>query len=206
MGAYFGDAWSLAKRTAHGLNEIRKLVNIETKINDVSSTSTNFDTTGNTLPLTQMAQGTNYTANRIGNSIKLQNIEIRYRLFIGSSATRTVARVIVFRDLDGYGVAPTSNELLQVGGSVTTPLQPKAFLNAERFSILYDELFTMSVTGDSSFVRDLRIPHEGHVKYLGSSAAAASNGKGSVYILFVSDESTNTPSYSYHTRVYFTDD
>lgn len=206
VGKYFGDAWSLAKRTAYGLNEVRKLINIETKICDSSQSPTAADNTGYVVPLTQMAQGLNYTTNRVGNSIKLQNIVIRYKWQISSLGVKTAIRTIVFRDLDGYGTAPVTGDVLEAVGTTLGVLNPKDFLNSDRFSILYDDLDCFSITNDQMITRELHIPHEGHVKYLGTTAAAASNGKGSVYIMVLSDESTNTPTFAFHARVFFTDD
>jgi hypothetical protein len=117
-----------------------------------------------------------------------------------------VVRVIVFRDLDGYGTAPGGSDLLQNTGSAIAPLSPKTYLNTDRFSILYDRLETIDNTGPKTLCDMITMPHEGHVKYLGTTASASANGKGSVYILFVSDESTNTPTFAYQARVYFTDD
>lgn len=186
------------------MNEIRKLINIETKIVEtIGSTTTQADTTGVVVPLTQMEQGLDYINNRVGDSIKLQKIEIRYRMTINSSTTNTQVRVILFRDLDGYGTAPTIADVLQT----VSILSPENFLKKDRFSILYDELVTLDAGGDSSAVGDIHIPHEGHVKYLGSTSAAASNGKGSVYFLVLSNEtSVNSPFFAHHERVYFTDD
>lgn len=205
VGKYFGDAWSLAKRTASGLNEIRKLINIEEKILETVQTSTGFDTTGTVFVLSQVAQGTNYTE-RIGNSIKMQHIVVRWRLFKASAATASVCRLILFRDLDGYGTPPTTADVLQTVGATTAPLTPPDFLNRKRFAIVRDELLDVNSTGDSTYSGVWDVPHEGHILYLGSTAASASNGKGSLYMLAVSDESTNVPTIAFSSRIVFTDD
>lgn len=206
VGKYFGDAWSLAKRTAYGLNEIRKLVNVEEKVIEVDSASATFNTNGTIYSLSTIVQGTNFNE-RIGNSIKLQSIDVRYRIFMNTTSGNTVVRVIIFRDLDGYGTAPTVTDVLAQGvGSTTAPLAMHDFLNRKRFSYLYDYVDTLSPQGERGFATEVHIPHEGHILYLGSTAAAASNGKGSLYMLVISDESTNTPSVAFQSRVVFTDD
>ena len=60
VGEYFGDAWSLAKRTASGLNEIRKLINVEEKDLETVQASAGFDTTGTVYSLSTIAQGTDF--------------------------------------------------------------------------------------------------------------------------------------------------
>lgn len=195
----------MAKRTAVGLNEIRKLINIEEKQLVTTVASTSFDTNGVIQPISRIAQGTNYT-DRVGNSIKMQHIEVRGRLFKASAATTSVLRVLLVRDLDGYGTLPAVTDILETVGSATAPLTQYDFLNRKRFSILYDELLTLNSTGDSSAVFEISMPHEGHILYLGTTAAAASDGKGSLYMVFVSDETTNTPSFAFSSRIVFTDD
>jgi len=68
VGEYFEDAWSLAKRTATGLNEIRKLINIEEKNLETLVSATAFDTNGTVYSISTVAQGTDYTQ-RVGDSI-----------------------------------------------------------------------------------------------------------------------------------------
>ena len=123
VGRYFGDAWSLAKRTAVGLNEIRKLINIEEKILETTGSSLIFDTTGIIQPISRIAQGLDYT-NRVGDSIKMQHIEVRGRIFKHATATSSVMRIMLVRDLDGAGTIPTTGDILQTVGSSTAPLTP----------------------------------------------------------------------------------
>jgi len=205
VGKYFGDAWSLAKRTASGLNEIRKLINVETKILDTSFASAAIDQTGTVQIISAVAQGLNYT-DRIGDSIKLQHIRYSGYFQVSAAALSSALRVIIFRDLYQQGVAPTTAQVLQNVGAQDAINQPKNWLLRDRFSILYDEVFNFSNTGDSNFTCVVDIPHEGHVKYIGTTSAAASNGFGSVYVMYVSTEATNKPFAQHFARLTFTDD
>ncbi len=205
VGKYFGDAWSLAKRTAYGLNEVRKLINIEEKELVTTAGSVGFDVNGALVPISRIAQGTNYTE-RIGNSIKMQRIEVRGRIFKNASASNSVIRILLVRDLDGYGSVPAVTDIMETVGSSAAPCTQYDWLNRKRFSILFDEFLTLSSTGDSGAVFEVHLPHEGHIQYLGTTAAAASDGKGSMYMLFISDETTNTPTYTFSSRIVFTDD
>lgn len=197
----------MAKRTAHGLNEIRKLVNVEEKIILTSSGGTPvvFDFNGVIVPLTYVAQGTDYT-NRVGDSIKLQKLEFKAAIVKSNSSITTTCRCIIFRDLDNYGTIPAVTDLMQVIGAGDAPLSAYKFLNRKRFSILYDELLELCANGDQGQVIAVDIPHSGHVLYLGSAANAASQGKGGIYVLFISNEGTNYPTYTFYNRIIFTDD
>jgi len=204
VGKYFGDAWSLAKRTAVGLNEIRKLINIETKFFE-TTVSTTVDSSGALTCCNLIAQGTDYT-NRVGDSIKLQKIEFNGHYHISTNATTSVGtklRLILLRDLQQDGTAPTVTEVLQTASEVAT----YNYLRRERFSILSDQLIALNqLAGNANGVFKLTIPHEGHVKFLGTSSAAGSMGYGSIYLLAISSEATQVPTIYVKTYLYFTDD
>lgn len=190
----------MAKRTAYGLNEIRKLINIETKTLDTYN-GANISNTGTVSTISSIAQGLDYT-NRVGDSIKMQHIYIGYRWQISTSATKTFVRTMLVRDLDGYGTIPTVTGILETADV----LAPKKYLNTDRFSILYDEVETLSSVSETLTVSRYNTPHEGHIKYLGTTAADASNGKGSMYLVFLSSEATNQPRVDFNARILFTDD
>jgi hypothetical protein len=150
-------------------------------------------------------QGLDYQ-NRVGDSIKLQNISLNYRVFKNASATSTVVRILLVRDLDCAGATPAVSDILQTVGSSTAPLTPYDWLNRKRFSILHDRLVVVNSTGNSAFAGMFSEPHEGHILYLGTAANAASQGKGSMFVVAVSDETTNTPTIAFSSRLEFTDD
>jgi hypothetical protein len=207
VGKYAGDAWSLAKRTAAGLNEIRRLINVETKFIDTTWTQTT-STTGNVSALSAIAQGLTSTT-RVGDSIKLQHIEVRGKVTVNAAATNSIIRICVVRDLDGYGTPPTNSQIFQLNANVSAPLSAPKFQNRNRFSILYDDVVTVQSVlsqGTSTYPFYYSSAHAGHCLYLGTDATDASNGKGTVYIVTVSDETVNLPSVSSYTRILFTDD
>jgi hypothetical protein len=188
------------------LNEIRKLINIETKFIDLVTNADNINTTGGAYCISQVAQGLTSTS-RVGDSVRIQHLELRGRAVANISAVSTSFRILVVRDLDGYGTAPTPADVLEYTGVVHAPRSPRKYNKLQRFSVLFDEVVELQTsTGVSSIPFVFETAHQGHVLYLGTTAAAASNGKGSVYVMFVSDESTNTPTVSFVSRMTFTDD
>lgn len=207
VGQYASDAWSLAKRTASGLNAIRRLINIETKFLDFAQTSTAISQTGGMICISEISQGLT-SANRVGDSIRIQSIELRGRFNVNPSAGNSLARVMVVRDLDGFGTSPTTTDVLEVAGTVSAPSSPVKFNKRQRFSVLYDETFALSGTtqGTATIPFSFHTAHQGHILYLGTTAAPASDGKGSIYVVSVSDETTNSPSLAFYSRILFTDD
>lgn len=200
VGEYIGDAWSLAKRTAVGLNEIRKLINIETKFHDVTISATDVSTTAIIQPLSMTAQGLTST-DRIGDSIKLQHIEYALSFSCVSGSIDTI-RVILFRDLDNMGSAPVVTDVLEAANAWS----PRKFNKLERISVLADDLIVLDVITHYQQVIKHAMAHGGHVKYLGTEANAASNGKGSLYLLILGNLTGNMPKVTGVGRILFTDD
>ena len=190
-----------------GLNEIRKLINIETKFMDTVQTSTNINTTGGNIVISEIAQGLT-SQTRVGDSLKIQHIEVRGRVNVNAAAANSLMRVLIFRDLDGAGTPPATSDVLELTGTVSAPLSPYKFRNLQRFAILYDELFELqgTVQGSAGIPFIYSASHAGHILYLGTTAASASDGKGTLYVLAVSDEATNTPTLAFYSRISFTDD
>ena len=207
VSKYASDAWSLAQRTASGLNEIRKLINIETKFLDTVSAVAYGSQAGVVTPVTQVAQGLTSTT-RVGDSIKLQTIEIRGTIHLVATTGSAFHRIILFRDLDNAGTAPVGSDVLEQTGTAQCVSSPYRFNTRQRFSILFDEVFSLNNNGEQGNSSDTfyyNTAHGGHVLYLGSTAATASNGKGSIYMLNLSDTATVSAA-SFYSRVTFTDD
>lgn len=207
VGTYFGDAWSLAKRTAVGLNEIRKLINVEQKYSE-TSVNTTFNSSGNVTYLSGISQGDD-TINREGNSIKMQAIRLRYNLIHNSAnSAGCTFRVMIVRDLQNQGATITMNDVLESVGSATAPLAFTDFVNGplqnKRFSIVYDQFGTLDIynpTYSDSFVST----HDCHVYFRGGGATVASAGNGAYFLLVMSSETTNLPTVIANTRHEFTD-
>ena len=207
VSAYAGDAYDLARRTMRGLNEIRRYINIEEKYLD-TSVSLTPDQSGSLQCITQIAQGTTMNT-RVGNSLRVQRLEIKGRAAVSASVTSySLCRIIVFRDMEGQGTAPTVADLLETVGGSAAPRQPYDWLNRKRFSVLYDMLVPLTAISGGQMVQvfTYSVDLAKHVLYRGTTAAAASDGEGSIYIACVSDEATNTPSVNASCRFTFTDD
>jgi len=204
---FAGDAYSLARRAVSGLNEIRKFINIEEKYLD-TAVSLNPDQSGSLTAITQMAQGTTVNT-RVGNSIRVQHLQVLGRATVSSSVTTfSVLRIILFRDMEGQGTAPTAADVLESVGSSAAPRQPYDWLNRKRFAILADWFMPLTALSGGSSIREFSFSQElsKHVLYRGTTAAAASDGEGTIYVMAVSDEATNTPNVSATCRITYTDD
>lgn len=202
LSAYGRDAWSLAKRTAAGLNEIRKLINVEEKYVDYNFTS-NPTQTGTVDYVSAIVQGLDVNQ-RVGDSIKLQGIELNYG--ITASGADAFVRVLLVRDMENAGSTPTVANILEVNATAKTVFSAKNFLNRNRFSVLYDETTALTALSDTRCSYTVTIPIEKHVKYRGTTAAGGSAAEGSIYWLAITDLTTLQPSIPVYMRMMFTDD
>lgn len=196
-----GKALALATRVA-------SLVNVEYKNVDTvgSGTITNNWAVTN---LNTVAQGDDQT-NRNGRSIKARGLVIQ--IGVSSNTTSTVpvrTRLVVVRDNFQDGTAPAGTDIYTVNGTEALRV---ITANQNRFTVLWDTMFT--VIADNSGAggggaRSIRkyLPLSHHIKYIGVTGAAASNGPGSLYFLMVCDNATaaQQPAISYAFRLRFID-
>lgn len=208
VGNYFGDAWSLAKRTAVGLNEIRKLINVEQKFKEASASST-YDRSGTVAYLSGLDQGDS-TITREGNSIKMQTFRLRY--FIKHNANQTSAtchRILIVRDMQNQGATITANDVMESVGVSGAPLAFRDFTNGplqnKRFAIVYDHqciTHPYKLGVDDAFVTN----HDCHIYYRGTDSAVTSAGNGSYFLIALSsDTGADLPTLNYNARMEFTD-
>jgi len=202
---FAGDAYSLASRAVRGLNEIRKYINIETKVLDFDIPTQAVSTTATVTYSSGIAQGTDI-GGRVGDSIKVQHLEFLGRVVINSAATFSCIRILLVRDMANAGAAPAASDILEtVSGSVTNR-SPLNYINRKRFSVLYDNFLTLDVATAYSQPIRATIPMEKHINFRGTGSTVGSAAEGSLFWLFVSDEATNTPNISVYTQMLFTDD
>jgi hypothetical protein len=202
---YAGDAYSLASRTWRGLNELRKLVNIETKYLDTITTSATSQS-GTVTALHLCAQGTSENT-RVGNSIKVHTFKYRGVLAIHPSVSNySTFRVIIARDMENSGVTPAGSDILEYAGASGVCVSPLNYDNKHRFGIIFDEIYQLNIQSNASMAISFKVPLEKHIEYRGSTAASTSNAEGSMFVFVFTNEPTNTGTLSISSRLEYTDD
>lgn len=197
----------MAKRTASGLNEIRKLINVEEKYLDNSGNPT-FDRNGTVAYVSGIQQGDGVT-DREGNSVKVQSFALQFLITWNPASTSAVGcRILLVRDLQNQGATIAASDVLETVGSSTAPVTYIDYTNGpfsnKRFSIVYDKLLT--VDQYNPITHDMfKSNHDCHVAYRGTTSAVASAGNGSYFLVAVSSDATNLPSIIYSTRMVYTD-
>lgn len=199
----FGKYATNARWLASQVMWLKRMVNVEIKKYDANvAEGTALDSNpGLVYPLHEMAQGdTDQT--RSGNSIKPLSVLIRGRLTNNATAVNTLVRVLLV--LDTQQIADTTP-------SVSDILDPSyQFWNAPlnnntvgRFKVLSDRKYQLTTV--STPIREFKIYQKlyGHIRYNGANSTDIQ--KGGIYLMFISDQATNKPTFGFQTRLAFTD-
>jgi len=192
---YIGPMGTIAK-TVYGMS---KLINSEQKMINQGG-SGGISTTGSITLLSGVAQGVTDNT-RIGNSFIYQNMLLNFALTANGSSPGSIVRMVLFVDKETNGVAPTVSDVIGPTPGIITPLNED---NTKRFVILKNKLITLT-----SFIniRQWKSFHQlpFHAYYGGTGDTVADCKENQIYMLLISDVSTNTPAYEYYSRIKFTD-
>ncbi len=197
----------MAKRTANGLNEIRKLINVEMKYIE-SNTQSATTQNGTITYLCGIGQGDDFNG-RDGDSVRVVKFQLNGCVFRSASSTANEAvRIMVVRDLQNAGSAPSGGDILETLGTALAPYQHLDGLNGpdynNRFTVVYDELFTINASDQNRLFR-FESDHACHIKFRGTTNGTSSAGSGSYWLLAVSNSSVNTPTVDFVSRITYTD-
>ncbi len=162
-------------------------------------------TTGTIQLLSGIAQGDDVTS-RQGNKIKVKSLKFRINVIKGV-ATTDVIRLIIFKDMQQFGVVPTAVQLVEADGD------PQAWIkkaNRNRFTVLRD--LTINLPSDDAGGPDM-VQRNGFINFssppvinfIGTAATAASMAKGTFYIYVVANENTTKSTIIVATRMVFLD-
>ncbi len=183
---------------------LKGIVNVEYKLIDTVTTLSAMTVAPVIIPLTNSVQGdTNIT--RDGSSLKIVSVSLNYFLTISSSATATVARVMLVHDRQTNQAIYNASFLIQdvtVGDNVNSP---RNMDHARRFSVLYDKVHTLSSSGARvNHVRFFK-PLLLKLRYDANDGTIADLTQSSLSLVFMSNEASNTSTITAFTRLRFVD-
>lgn len=192
-GGYAYSAFKLARRLADA-------VNIEYKERDTASSVTPTNN-GTVVSLAgNIIQGDSQ-AERVGDSIKLQNLTMRMLVTPGASATEYL-RVIVFHDKQN--TISTGANMLALVGSAQSIISPKNEDNKYQSRILYDKVIPIVPTSARAVFKVHEVfPLNWHCHY---SAGTTTVKDGDIKVLFISNTvAASTASIFYNFQLSYTD-
>lgn len=191
---------TLARKAYSGVRMLKGIVNAEKKTFDLDVALTAFASTTPVLTLLSgIAQGDDYTA-REGRSILAKTLQLKV-IVLGNSAQTAdqFVRVILFKDMNNVGTAPTSSDIISTYDDLRNP-DP---VMMKRYQILVDQSYKLNVNGNTSYELDRFINLNCHMKFSGTGATNV--GENAVYLILASSTATNASSYLVHSRLRYYD-
>ncbi len=174
-------------------------LNVEDKYVDNSASGSSLSASWQIAHLSGIAQGTT-SSTRSGQSVKLVGFEFRYTLNI-ANANSCAARIVVVIDKQANAAAPTFTNVYPVG--VTAP-RTVAYLS--RFTILFEDVITLSTNGQEYYCGVHTIPLNSHIMFNSGNAGDVTDiVTNSIYLGYISDTTTNFPTITWNARVIFVD-
>lgn len=179
---------------------LKSLVNAEPKYIDLTATANPTSATVNYSHLTSVAQGTT-DQTRIGNKILLKDIIFRLQFTINTAATATHIRGVLYVDKEFDG-AHVASPLPLAALNTEAPLDLD---NSKRFVVLKDVDISLSINGNRTYGMKIYKRLNFHTDYDGAGSGVATGKQNQLIFAYLSNESTNTPTMAYYSRVKFYD-
>lgn len=195
-------------RISRKLHRLERGYNKELKTHDVAEDTLNPVTTPYVLPLTLISQG-DTSLTREGLQIKPRHLQFKFLLNRSADSTiATVVRLILFADREQQGTVPAVADILESSAwSAWTEHDTRP-----RFKIYRD--WTIPLQGTLSLPDSnnnqlykgiIKFGKKAKIWFSGTGLTQASQGKNSLYLLMLSNETTNYPVLSWYSRLRFTE-
>lgn len=180
---------------------LKSVINVEKKYSDLNATIA--PSTTPTLVLLNGLQLGDTSTTREGQTIKMFSVQLKLVGTINSAATTTNVRVIIFRDKQPNGAAPTAANILANSTGINSPLN---ITYGRRFLVYCDKQRTLSINGTEGMKMWIYKRLKFHTQYTtGNVGDITDISTNSLYALIMSDQATNTPSVAYYFRIRWID-
>lgn len=190
---------SKALKTAYYL---KKLINVEKKYNDVFDFSLIVPTSAVIIPLINLVR--NSTAQgRVGSSVKVVSLYVSVQFDINPLAVGSIVRMMLILDMQANQALPSVGDILQ--DTTAQTMQPLDLEHTDRFKILRDKRIVLNTGYIQETFKKYYIKKECHIKYESNTGTITDIISNNLLLLFVSNESDNTPTVSYYSRVRYID-
>lgn len=186
----------------------KKYLNPEFKKCEVASAGVAVSNVGTRAYITAIAQGATDIA-RNGDSVKITGMLVNFSATINAAATTTFIRFVIVADNDSNG---TNLPDMYAGGvddfltSADAVNGLRELDNSKRFQVLMDR--TIKLSQDANHLQKrykVFKKFNKHVHYVGTTAGTNHAGRGSIWLLMLSNEAVNTPTVKYSIRSRFLD-
>jgi len=186
-------------------NKRQQITNSRPSQSDLKTIQTGLATfsiiSGNVQHCTPCQVGPSYNE-RIANKITVQRLEFNYIVRAGPAligSSQAAVRVVLVKDTRQVdSVFPLATDVF----SIALPNAQYNYFNLGRFKVLYDTIHVVDVYNPTVAAQRI-LSHNFPVKY--SSNALGSITMNGVYLLLLTDNTANAPTFDYSLRLYFTD-
>ncbi len=183
------------------LNSLRRFINTEIHYLDTVQSAVNVSTTTTFVLLNGMALG-DTSITRTGQSIKMDGLDFRWYLTGNLTAVQVATRLLVVLDKQPNGAIFSVTALL----NAATVVSPYTVGGQNRFVVIYDETIALSTGGPLNASSCVRLPVNQHVTYnTGTAGDITDINTNSLYLLMLSDQSTNVSIITAYLRLWFID-
>lgn len=196
-----GAAKFLAKRAYQGVRYLKGLVNSEMFKFDNSFNST-VSTSPGSLNLVGIGQGDDENQ-RQGNSILARYLHLRFDITIHASATNTFLRMVLVCDKQQTAdTSPTFSDIFDTS-TVSAVIGPLNKNTVGRYSIMFDRVFKLDNQAHPNIFKKMYFKLYRHVRYNGTATTDVQ--KNGMWLFYVSNEATNTPTLTLQSRIGYHD-
>lgn len=189
----------LGSRQVQRLNKrVNKLLaGIEVKYHDLQPISqTPTSTTGVVLNISDLDEG-DTVLTRSGEKVHAKRVWFKGEITIHASASKTKVRCMVIRQKNNQ--VPAINGILQSG----TINAPHSHQYRKLTAVLMDRTYVLNSVSNPMIQFNYNLKVDKNIAY--SGAAGTDLADGSIYLVLISNEATNTPTVSGYSRLSFTD-
>lgn len=184
--------------------QVKNMLNTELHIINTNDTDATVPNTATLVLLNGSSQGDS-TAQHQGNQFRLKSVNLNYSLCIHASATDTLVRVMVILDRRPDGAVFTLAELLVDSTAGDNVISPYHHDYKRRFRVLYDRKHSLGSNNKGKALGKAYKALNNIQRFTGTGATISSIEAPSIYLVFLSDEATNTPTITYYSQVRFID-
>lgn len=201
-GAAAGQLWKDVKF-------LKDMINVERKVYDIDLTAGALATNvGSTSWMSGIATGTGFNQ-RTGMVVKASSFSLKGTIECNASAASpTQVRIIIYINKSlNQGVLPGTSDILQSTGSsgIGGPITPYQLNNVGDFTVLMDRKYTVDLVQRNQVNVNFRCKLGHHIRWETTGDLIANTESGHIFMLVVSDQSTNQPSFQYYSRLRYVD-
>lgn len=189
-------------KLASDVQALKKSVNAERKFWDITSSGTSLasSATGNIVQLNNIPVGDDETS-RDGNSIKCSYAVIEGFVTLNASATTDTIKIALIQDIQANVSAPNYNQIYDIT-ALASSIAQRSDNSVDRYKVLSVKMISLDVNNTRKHFK-MYVNLGFHTKYSTSTTAyPQTNG---LLLAFCGNNTTNTSSIAYYSRLRFVD-